>query len=131
MLKKSIMSISKKIFLVDDDLFSLNNTRSCLDQLGYKDVSLYLNGIICLNNLHLKPSIIFLDITINELVKYEILKKIKQYNPNIYVVIISKIENNQIAIDAIRHGAFDYFVKKDDEITKMKNVIERIHKSKL
>jgi DNA-binding NtrC family response regulator len=124
------MCTSQKIFLVDEDLFSLNKTRIYLENLGYKNVSLYLNGIICLNNLYRQPNIIFLDYNLNDLSTFEILKKIKQYNPDTFVIIVSKKSNTQIAIDAIKHGAFDYLVKRDDEITKMKKIIERIHQIK-
>jgi DNA-binding NtrC family response regulator len=124
------MGNSPKIFIVDNDLYSLNTSKLGLENLGYKDVSLYLNGIICLNNLHRKPNIIFLDNNINQESEFELLKKIKQYNTETYVVIISKQDNMQIAFDSIRHGAFDYFVKGEDEISKMKKVIERIHQIK-
>ena len=97
------MGNSPKIFIVDNDLFSLNTSKIGLENLGYKDVSLYLNGIICLNNLHRKPNIIFLDNTINQESEFELLKKIKQYNSETYVVIISKQDNMQIAFDSIRH----------------------------
>jgi polysaccharide export outer membrane protein len=121
------MNNSPKIFIVDNDLYSLNSARIGLESMGYKDVSLYLNGTICLNNLHRKPNIIFLDNTVNHDSDFELLKKIKQYNSDTYVVIISKQETMQIAFDSISHGAFDYFVKGGDEISKMKKVIERIH----
>lgn len=124
------MKSSPKIFLVDDNLFSLKTSKIGLEYLGYNDVSLYLNGIICLNNLHLKPNIIFLGDNLNEGAEFEILKKIKLHNTDTYVIFISKEENTQIAVDAIKHGAFEYFVKGNDNIIKMKNVIERIHSSK-
>jgi DNA-binding NtrC family response regulator len=115
-----------KIFLVDDDLFSLNVYRQNLENLGYNDISLFLNGTICLNNLHQKPTIVFLDHNMDDLNGFEVLKKIKRYDPNIYVVIISAQESMKIAIDALKYGAFDYIIKGDNESDKMKNVLLRI-----
>lgn len=120
------MMTKAKIFLVDDDLFNLNIYREGLDNLGFNDISLFLNGVICLNNLYQKPDIIFLDYHLDNNSGFDILKKIKRYNSDIYIIIISVQENTQIAIDALKYGAFDYITKGDDEITKMKNVIERI-----
>lgn len=120
------MMAKVKIFLVDDDLFNLNIYREGLDNLGFNDISLFLNGVICLNNLYQKPDIIFLDYHLDNNSGFDILKKIKRHNSDIYVIIIAIQENTKIATDALKYGAFDYITKGDDEITKMKNVIERI-----
>ena len=115
-----------KVFLVDNDLITLNKYRQGLENIGYKDIHLFLNGVICINNLHLKPYIIFLNHPIDESSGFDVLKKIKQHHPNIYVVIISNQENVNLAVDVLRNGAFDYIVKGDNEISKMSHVIERI-----
>jgi len=65
-----------KIFLVDDDLFSLNVYRQGLENLGFSDMTLYLNGTICLNNLHQKPNIIFLDHHMDDILGFDVLKKL-------------------------------------------------------
>lgn len=115
-----------KVFLVDDDLITLNKQRLGLENYGFKNIYLFLNGIICLNNLHQKPKIIFLNYTIDDSTGFDILKKIKQYQPNIYVIIMSNHENANLAFDAMRYGAFDYIMKGDNEIIKMKNAIDRV-----
>ena len=126
MYKKQIMR-SVKIFLVDNDLLSLNIYREGLGNLGYKDISLYLNGTICLNNLNQKPNVIFLNHHLDDTAGFEVLKKIKRYSPNVYVVIVSSEENIRTANEALTHGAFDYITKGSDEIDKMHMVIERIY----
>jgi len=115
-----------KIFLVDDDLFSLYQYRQGLNDLGYKNIELFENGSLCLNSLHRKPSVVFLDHHQHESADFEVLKKIKRYNPNIYVVIVSMLEDRKTAADALQHGAFDYMVKNGNEIPKMKDALERI-----
>ena len=115
-----------KVFLVDNDLITLNKYRQGLENIGYKDIHLFLNGVICINNLHLKPFIIFLNHPIDESSGFDVLKKIRQQYPNIYVVIMSNQENVNLAVDVLRNGAFDYIVKGDNEISKMSQVIERI-----
>lgn len=124
------MENSANIFLVDDDLFSLNIYRQGLENLGYNKVSLFLNGTICLSNLNQKPDIIFLDHNMDDLTGFEVLKKIKRYDPNVLVVIVSAQENMRIAVDALKYGAFDYIIKGDNEIEKMQNVIERMESIK-
>ena len=120
------MEKSAKIFIVDDDLFTLNLYRQTIENLGFENISLFLYGSVCLNNLQQKPSLIFLDHNMGDLSGFEVLKKIKRFDPNIYVVIVSAQENMHIAIDALKYGAFDYIIKGDNELEKMQMVIDRI-----
>ena len=115
-----------KIFLVDDDLFSLNYNHRELENLGYEKISLYLNGTACLNNLHLKPDIVFLDHNMDTMTGFEVLKKIKRFDPEINVVILSAQETIKTAVEALKFGAFDYITKGDNEIEKMDDAIDRI-----
>lgn len=115
-----------KIFVVDDDFFFQNLFRQHLENLGYKDVTLYSSGFDCLNHLYDKPDVIFLDHNMDNLSGYEVLKKIKRFNPDIYVVMVSAQEEIKPAIDALKHGAFDYIQKGNDELTKVRQVLVKI-----
>ncbi|MFD2602745.1 response regulator [Flavobacterium suzhouense] len=115
-----------KFFIVDDDVFCANVYEQYLTTLGYKDITAYSNGTDCLNNLHLNPDIIFLDHNMEDITGFEVLKKIKRYNPNIYVVMISGQENMKTAIDALKYGAFDYVIKGKDVCEKIGEVINKI-----
>lgn len=115
-----------KIFLVDDDVFSLSLTEHRLKNLGFKDVNIFENGTECLDSLVNNPDIVFLDHNMDGLSGFEVLKKIKRYNPNIYVVMLSAQENIKTAVDALKYGAFDYIIKGDQESENMINVINKI-----
>ncbi len=115
-----------KIFLVDDNLFTLNIYNKELDDSGYEDVSLFLNGTLCLNNLHQKPNVIFLDHNMDDVTGFEALKKIKRFDPNIFVVIVSAQDEMKIAVDALKYGAFDYIIKGEGDVVKMKKVLAKI-----
>lgn len=116
-----------KIFVVDDDPFYLNLFKFQLDKLGYGKVTTYESGVDCLQYLQEKPDVIFLDHNMDIYTGYEVLKKIKRYDPNIYVVMISAQEEIKTAVNALKHGAFDYIQKGDDEIHKIKTVLSKIH----
>ncbi len=115
-----------KIFVVDDDFFYQNVFHQQLMNLGYKNVNLYNNGYECLERLNENPDVIFLDYNMDNLSGYEVLKKIKRFNPDIYVVMISAQEEIKPAIDVLKHGAFDYIQKGDDELLKIKQVLVKI-----
>ena len=81
-----------KMFVVDDDPFFSLLMEQSLHNLGVKEITLYDNGTDCLNNLHKSPELIFLDYNMDNLSGYEVLKKIKRVNPDIYVVLVSAKE---------------------------------------
>lgn len=53
----------------------------------------------------------------------EVLKRIKEQNKDIQVVIISGQEDVGTAIDLLKNGAFDYLVKNDDTKERLWNAI--------
>jgi len=122
------MNNSRKIFLVDDDTFSINLYRQVLENNGYKDISTFLNSSIALFNLEKKPSVVFLDYQMSDISGIEVLKKIKKFDKNIYVIMISGQEKIKVAFDAIKLGAFDYIEKGDNELEKIIQVLEKIEK---
>ena len=115
-----------KIFLVDDNIFCLNLYQQILRNLGFHDVRSFQNGTDCLQNLHDYPSVIFLDMDMDELHGFEVLKKIKRFDPNINVVILSGQEDMQTAVNAMKYGAFDYLIKGDEVEQKIEQVLDRI-----
>lgn len=119
-----------KFFVVDDDIFCANMYEQYLKNLNYNDITYFSNGIECLNNLHLNPDIIFLDHNMDEMNGFEVLKKIKRINPNIYVVMISAQDNIKTAVDALKYGAFDYVIKDNSVCDRMAMIISNIYKIK-
>jgi DNA-binding NtrC family response regulator len=115
-----------KIFIVDDDIFCANVYNQYLVNMNYSDITHYSNGTDCIGNLHLNPDIIFLDHNMEDINGFEVLKKIKRYNPNIYVVMISGQENIKTAVDALKYGAFDYVIKGNDVNEKLQHIISKI-----
>lgn len=100
-----------KVFVVDDDRFHLQLMEQILTGHGLEDVTLFENGMDCLLEIHQHPQVVFLDHQMDVYSGYEILKKIKRHNPNIFVVMVSAQEEIQTAIDTLKHGAFDYLQK--------------------
>ena len=119
-----------KIFIVDDDPFYLNILKQTLSNLGYQNVSMFESGTACLQKLNEKPDVILLDYNMDTYTGYEVLKKIKRFDPNIYVVMISSQDDVKSAVDTLKHGAFDYIQKGDDDEKVIKHVLERIIKVK-
>lgn len=117
---------SLKIFLVDDDLFSLGLYEQHLKNQGVEDITTFDNGTACLNCLTQQPDVIFLDHSMDILNGVEVLRKIKRFNPNIQVVFISGQEDVTTAVNSLKYGAFDYIVKGIEDVKRIDAVLQKI-----
>jgi DNA-binding NtrC family response regulator len=84
----------------------------------------------CVNNLTLQPDVIFLDYSMELFNGLEVLKKIKRFNPDIYVVFLSGQENIETAVSSLKYGAFDYIVKGEGAQEKITNTLLKIDQVK-
>jgi DNA-binding NtrC family response regulator len=61
-----------------------------------------------------RPKVVILDILMPGLSGIEVLKKIKEFDEGIEVIMVTATKNLSTAIEAIELGAFDYLVKPFD-----------------
>ncbi len=120
------MNYNIKIFLVDDDPFSLEIFKQQLMNLGYHNVQAFEDADNCINQLRQQPSLIFLDYQMYPMDGLALLKKIKGYDPSIITVFISGQEEIDVAINALKFGAFDYLIKGDGIDVRINTVMEKI-----
>ncbi len=118
--------IDDKIYVVDDDQFTAELYEQRISQLGFSKISKIQSGTECLNRLIDEPRIVFLDYQMGEVNGFEVLKKIKRFNPAIYVVIVSGQEDMKVAIDSLKYGAFDYIIKGETALDRLEEVLARI-----
>jgi len=117
----------RKYFLVDDDQFHIEMMSQILRNSGIENITTFNSGVSCLEQIHENPFVVFLDHQMDEFSGYETLRKIKRYDPNVFVVMVSAQEEIKTAVDSLKHGAFDYIQKNDQLNLKIPEVIERIN----
>lgn len=117
---------SFSIFIVDDDLFCQNLYEQFIRNLGYTNITLFSDGQECLNRLTDQPDVILLDYRMEPLDGLDVLRKIKRFNPDIYLVVISGQDDLQVAVDALKYGAFDYIIKGQNDFEKIESVLKKI-----
>ena len=115
-----------KIYLVDDDLMSLGIYEHHLRGKGYNDIRTFMDGHTCIDQLHEGPDLIFLDHNMTSISGLEVLRKIKRYDPEIFVVMVSGQDDMKTALNAMKFGAFDYIIKGEHELSMMDDVMERM-----
>jgi two-component system, NtrC family, response regulator AtoC len=107
--------VNKTVFIVDDEpAISKLLSYWVKDKWKYQ-VQVFANGEDLLRNLNQKPDLILLDIMLPGLDGLETLKRIKQYDENLPVIILSAQGSIEVAVEALRYGAFDYFPKPIDQ----------------
>lgn len=106
--------MEKLIFVVDDEP-SIRKllTHWVQHQWGYKVVT-FENGLDMLKELTQNPVLVLLDIMLPDSNGVELISKIKEYNPNIPIIMLSAQGSIEVALESIRRGAFDYFPKPID-----------------
>jgi len=124
----------KLIFLVDDDALYLKSLEIEFSQCPEYEVKTFATGELCIENLSLKPEIIVLDYLLNGIDKKAIdglktLDKIKKNNQNIQVIILSAQDKIEVAVNCMKHNAFDYIVKSETATIRLKKAIATIFKN--
>ena len=127
-------STKRKIFLVDDDASHSQMLKDHLSSKLNASITTFSNGEDCLNNLDQQPNIVVLDFHLDSEKKgamngMEILKKIKSAKPEVEVVMLSAQDKIEIAVDLMKHGAFDYVVKNATAFVRTQNAILNVFKN--
>ncbi|MBG6061672.1 DNA-binding NtrC family response regulator [Flavobacterium sp. CG_9.1] len=122
-----------KIFLVDDDVLFLKSLE--IEFLENADfiVETYPTGELCIANLSHNPDVVILDYQLDGIVEnamngLETLDKVKTYNPEIPVVMLSSQDKIEVAINCMHHKAFDYVVKSETAFVRLQKIITAIFK---
>jgi two-component system, OmpR family, response regulator len=122
-----------KIFLVDDDALFLKSLE--IEFLQHADFAIetYPTGELCMEYLSHSPDVIILDYHLDGIEKdamngIETLDKIKAYNPDIPIVMLSSQDKIDVAIECMHHRAFDYVVKSETAFMRLQKIITTIFK---
>jgi DNA-binding NtrC family response regulator len=131
------MSTEKKIklFLVDDDALYLKLLEIELLENADFIIETYPTGELCIENLSHKPDVIILDYHLDGIDPgamngVDTLDKIKAFNPDIPVVMLSSQDKIEVAVDCMHHKASDYVVKSETAFVRLKKTITTIFKYK-
>ncbi|TCJ14328.1 response regulator [Flaviaesturariibacter flavus] len=100
-----------KILWVDDEIESLQSQKKFLENKGY-DVQTLTNGFDAIDYIKEHPvDVVLMDETMPGLTGLETLAKIKEYNDQIPVVLITKNETENLMDEAIGSQISDYLIK--------------------
>jgi two-component system OmpR family response regulator len=124
-----------KLFLVDDDALFLKSLEIEFLQSADFEIETFATGELCIANLSHSPDVIILDYLLDGIDKnamngIETLDKIKAFNPDIPVVMLSMQDKIEVAINCMHHRAFDYVVKSETAYVRLQKIITTIFRYK-
>ncbi|MEQ6166912.1 MULTISPECIES: sigma-54 dependent transcriptional regulator [unclassified Ekhidna] len=121
---------SFKIFVVEDDDWYRKLLVHTLELNPDHSVKPFADGESMLKALKEKPHLVTLDFRLPDHTGSELFDKIKAYNPDIEVIIISEQQDIETAINLLKKGAYDYLTKTDDIRDRLIHVLNKLDKNK-
>jgi two-component system OmpR family response regulator len=124
------------IFIVEDEPFHLQMLHDHLSKMSDFEIMDFNTGEECLKHMNEKkqyPDIVFLDYYLNSIKKdamegIDVLQEIKKIAPAADVVMLSGQDKIQVAVDVMRHGAFDYIVKGESAFYRAEKTVYNIYR---
>ncbi len=106
---------SSLVFIVEDDHFQAQHARILIERMGF-ETTVFPNGEAALAALEegIIPSAMLLDLMMPGIGGMETLKRVREKDPDLPVIIASAQDKVSTAMEAIRTGANDYLTKPLD-----------------
>ncbi len=123
----------KKILIVDDNLELAQVIAQLLRKEGYQ-VYIAEDGRTALAKVKDEaPDLVLLDLQLPDIKGEEILKKVKEINEDVAVIILTAYGGEQIAVDLMKAGAEDFISKPFDNTYLLNSIKEafKIREAKL
>jgi two-component system, OmpR family, response regulator len=119
------------IFLVDDDALFLKSLEIEFTQNTESVIKTFTTGELCIESLSLDPDVIILDYHLDSVDKnaingLETLDRIKSFNAQIPVILLSSQDKIEVAVNCMKHQAFDYIVKSETAFIRLQKAITTI-----
>lgn len=118
-----------RIFIVEDDIIFAKIILHHLSLNPDNEVEIFPDGKTLLKNLYKNPALISLDYNLPDMTGLEVLKQIKEFNPDTPVVIVSGQQDVATAIELLKKGAYDYILKDQDTKERMWNITKNIREN--
>lgn len=112
------------ILIVDDEILTLNNLKKFLEKEGY-EIYVAETGEKALEiTSRIKPHLILLDLMLPGISGLEVLRQVKEKEPNTVIIMMTAYEIIEKAVEAMKLGAYDYLLKPFP-LSELKNSIRR------
>lgn len=118
------------VLIVDDEHTLARSAKAFLADHGY-EVEVASTGEKALELLErLQPDVVFADVRLPGMSGIDLLKRIREFDPVIPVIMLTAYGSIEGAVEAVKLGAFDY-VKKPVDLEELKLLADRARENRL
>ncbi|HOI48669.1 MAG TPA: sigma-54 dependent transcriptional regulator [Prolixibacteraceae bacterium] len=117
-----------KIFVVEDDEWYNRLLVHTLSLNPDYEIESFFNATDCLKNLDKSPDVVTLDYRLPDMKGLEALRRIREINDEIQVILISEQDDIEVVVELLKQGAYDYIVKSKDIRERLLNTVSNIVK---
>ena len=115
-----------KIFVVEDSEWYNRLLVHTLSLNPDFEIKSFFNGKDFLNSLFESPDIVTLDYRLPDYTGLDLLKRIREENSDVQVILISEQEDINTVVNLLKMGAYDYISKSDDIKDRLTNTVRNI-----
>jgi DNA-binding response OmpR family regulator len=113
-----------RVLIVDDEIETCNMLKDHLSAKGY-EVYIAPDGKRAVELVkEIRPHVVLLDIVLPGMGGMQALKEIKEYDPTVGVIMVTAIDDEAMAAEALDLGAYDY-ITKPMNLVYIENVVTR------
>lgn len=117
---------SFSVFILDDDEWYRDLLAHVAALNSEYIVKKFSRGTDLIKALHENPSVVTVDYMLPDMNGENVLRQIKEFNPDIEVIIISEQGKIDTAVELLKLGAYDYIVKTPDIREKLLHLLNNI-----
>lgn len=121
----------KKILIIDDDESARVSLSLLLKDEGYETFEAESGTKGLEMSRRLNPDLVLCDINMPDINGLDVLKRIKEFDELIQVIMITAIEDMNSTISAMQRGAYDYIVKPIDTVRLKHTIIRALENKEL
>lgn len=115
--------MTNRLFVIED-----NRTEGMLLQLALAEIEdleirTFANGQAMLDKMYENPTIAVVDLILPDMSGMELIKKIKQQNDNIKIVVVSAQRSIDVIADLQAQGIYNYLIKSEACLSYLHDVI--------
>jgi DNA-binding NtrC family response regulator len=114
------------VFVVDDNPICLRTYQQYLSRLGCQRMRLFENGQDCITEMSEQPDLVIVDYSMEGMDGLDVLKRVRRIAPTTFLVMISGQNDLQVAVNAMKYGAFDYIIKGQHEGDQIAAVLHKM-----
>jgi two-component system, chemotaxis family, chemotaxis protein CheY len=118
--------IIRKIFVIEDNKTEGMLLKLCLSSIANISITNFANGYDLLNNISENPDIVIVDLMLPDISGVELIKKIREYNTKINIIVVSAQRDIDIVAKVQELGVYNYLVKSESCIEYLQQVISNL-----